>query len=214
MKVLITTGPTREYIDDIRFITNASSGKMGIALAKEAVGRGYDTTLVHGPISVDLPHQSHNIPVITADEMISKTLKELASRDFKIMISAAALADFSPTRVGGKIKSGKKMTLELEPTRKLLDEVRKRSPKLIVVGFKAESGVSTEQLIKAAKDRLFYGKMDMIVANDVSKNEFGSEDNEVWIVSKKETKHLRRKPKQEIAKDIWDEIESVFHGIP
>ena len=214
MRVLITTGPTREPVDDVRFITNASSGKMGVALAQEAIGRGYSVTLVHGFVSIPLPKKSHNIPVTTAEEMTSATLKELGHHDYKILISAAAIADFSPRRVKGKIKSGSKLILKLEPTKKLLGEVRKNFPDLFIVGFKAESGVSEDELIESAKNKLFYGKPNMVVANDISKNRFGSDSNEVWIVTKEGVKHVRKKPKSEIAKAIWNEIELLFHAIP
>jgi len=214
MKVIITTGPTREYIDDVRFVTNASSGKMGVALAEDAIARGYNVTLVYGPVSIPLPEKSHNIQVTTAEEMLSATLNELEHNDYRILISAAAIADFSPKRVKGKIKSGSKLTLELHPTKKLLNEVRKGFPDLFIVGFKAESGVSEAELIERAKDKLFYGNPNMVVANDISKNKLGSDTNEVSIITKKGIKHIGKKPKSEVAKFIWNEIELLFHAIP
>jgi phosphopantothenoylcysteine decarboxylase/phosphopantothenate--cysteine ligase len=207
MRVLITTGPTQEPIDDIRFITNLSSGKMGVALAEEAMQRGYDVTLVHGPVSIPLPN-CHRIAVKTAKEMIDAVLSELRG-GYDVLISAAAIADFTIKKREGKIKSGSKLILELEPTPKLLDVVRKTFPNLFIVGFKAECGISESELIEVAKNKLFYGKLNLVVANDVSKDVFGSDENEVWIVNKNDVRHVKRQPKTRIAHEVWNEIEGL-----
>lgn len=207
MRVLITTGPTQEPIDDIRFITNASSGKMGAALAEEAMQRGYRVTLVHGPVSIALP-DCHRIAVKTAKEMVDAVLSELRN-GYDVLISAAAIADFTVKKREGKIKSGSKLILELEPAPKLLDIVRQAFPNLFIVGFKAESRLKESELVEAAKNKMFYRKLNLVVANDVSKSVFGSDENEVWLVSKNDVRHVDRKPKARVAHEVWNEIEGL-----
>jgi phosphopantothenoylcysteine decarboxylase / phosphopantothenate---cysteine ligase len=212
MRVLISAGPTQEPLDDIRYITNHSSGKMGLALAEEARKRSYDVTLVMGPVSIDIPENIKTIRVVTADDMLSAVLKELSSGAYDVFISAAAVADFTPEKKrDGKIKSGSHLILDLKPTPKILAEVRKRYPRLLIAGFKAESGLKEKELIEIAKNRLFYGLLDLVVANDVSRSVFGSEENEVYIVTKEGVKKLPRKQKSAVAKDIWNELNFLLH---
>ena len=105
MKVLITLGPTQEPIDEVRYITNASSGKMGAALAREAINRGHKTTIVAGPVAIELPMNAKIIRVRTAKEMTDESLKEL-EHGYDVLVSTAAIADYSPEFCSGKIKSG------------------------------------------------------------------------------------------------------------
>ncbi len=204
-KVLITAGPTQEPIDDVRYITNASSGKMGAALANEAIRLGYDATLVHGPVSIKLP-ECRKIRVRTAQEMIDAVMGELKKHRHSIMISTAAISDYAPEKVCGKIKSGKCMELTLTPTPKLIDEARKMRPSLFIVAFKAEHGMRKDELEAVAKDFLKKKKLDMVVANDVSKNVFGSDEAEAIVVRKETAKDFGRCSKESLAKYIWNEI--------
>jgi len=210
MKVLITCGPTREPIDVIRFISNPSSGRMGAALAREAVGRGFEVTLVCGSVSVPFPSGCEVVGVTTTEEMIEAVLGKLGSSDFDIIISAAALSDFALEEpFDGKIESGRELTLTLKPVRKLLAEVRGKYPKLFVVGFKAEYGVDSGELVERAASKLKSLNLDLIVANDVSTDVFGSDENEVYVVDKAGTvNHIKRESKQKIAEKIWDTIEA------
>ncbi len=205
MKVLITAGPTEEPIDDVRFITNASSGKMGAAVALEAMGRGYEVTLVHGPVGIKLP-DCKKIAIRTTGEMVDAVMKEL-KKGYDIFISTAAISDFSPRKVCGKIKSGDCLRLELEPTPKLIEEARKKYPDIFLVAFKAEYGLRKDELKAVAKDFLKKKNLDMVVANDIERNAFGSEESEIVIASKETAKDFGRKSKTELAKNIWDEIE-------
>jgi len=217
MKVLITAGPTQEPIDDVRFITNASSGKMGAAVALEAMARGHEVTLVHGPVSITLP-ECKKIAVRTTKEMVDAVMSELASKGGKggydIVISTAAISDFSPSKASGKITSGKSMTLELMPTPKLIEEIRSKYPQIFLVAFKAEFGRNREELKAVAKEFLRRKGLDMVVANDLEKNYFGVDTTDIFIVSKETAKEFKetsqefgKKSKTELAKSIWNEIE-------
>jgi len=168
MKVLITMGPTQEPIDDFRFITNASSGKMGAALAIEALARGHDVTLIHGPVALGLP-DCKKLPVRTAGEMLAQVLSEL-KEDYDIFISVAAVSDYAPKKTCGKIKSGECIKLELNPTPKIIDEARKAFPRIFIVGFKAEYGLGRDELKAKARNFLHEKGIDLLVANDVFLN--------------------------------------------
>ncbi len=204
MKVLITAGPTQEPIDDVRYITNASSGRMGIALAQEALRRGYELVIVHGPIAINLP-DCKKVRVRTAQEMIDATLKEL--KDCDIMISTAAISDYSPKKIKGKIKSGQKLSLDLSPTPKLIDKAKKEFPDLFVVAFKAEHNLRRDELKAVAQNFLKRKGLDLVVANDIEKDVFGAVETDVVIATGEVVRELGRKPKPEVARYIWDEIE-------
>ena len=205
MKVLITAGPTQEPIDDIRYITNASSGKFGAALAIEGMARGHQVTLIHGPVQIPLP-DCKKIPFRTAKEMHDILINEL-KRSYDIFIATAAVSDFSPEKVCGKIKSGKCLSIILNPTPKIIDEARKAFPDLFIIGFKAEYGLSKEELRAVAKNFLKEKKLDLVVANDIEKNQFGAEETEVFVASKDAVKDFGKKSKSELAGLIWAEIE-------
>ena len=205
MRVLITAGPTQEPIDDVRYITNASSGKMGAALALEAMKRGHDVTLVHGPVAITLP-DCKKIPIRTTKEMVDAVMKEL-KKNYDIVISTAAISDFALEKVCGKIKSGKCVELRLEPTPKLIEQVRDTYPDIFLVAFKAEYGLRKDELRSVAREFLKKKDLDMVVANDVEKNQFGADDNEIFIACESSVKEFGKKSKTELAKNIWDEIE-------
>lgn len=212
MKVLITLGPTQEPIDDVRYVTTGASGKMGAALAKEALSRGHKVTIVAGPVSIELPCDAKILRVRTAKEMTSAALKELA-RGYDIFISAAAISDYTPAvKRKGKIKSGKgPLTIELAPTKKLTQDARKRFPSLYIVAFKAEYGVGEKELLKRAETKLQKEGLDLACANDIKKNGFGSDVNRITIIDKKcKITHLPENTKDVAAKGIWNEIEVSY----
>lgn len=208
MKILITLGPTQEPIDAVRYITNASSGEMGAELARESIFRGNKTTIISGPIEIPLPSDAKIIKVRTADEMINSTMKELR-KNYQIFISAAAIADYTPERVEkGKIKSGKdNLILKLKPTPKLTGLARIKFPDLFIVAFKAEYGISKKELMERAKGKLGKENLNLIIANDVKKNKFGSDKTEVFIIDKDKEIHIPKNSKRAIARRIWDVIE-------
>jgi len=199
MKILITTGPTREYIDDVRFITNASSGKMGVELAKASLARNHEVTLIHGPISVELP-DCNTIAVTSAEDMFNAVKGELQN-DYDVFISAAAVADFKPDKVRGKIKSGRETILNLKPTEKITAYAKKNFPKLKVVAFKAEYGPGDDQLLKKAMTKKGKEGLDAIIANNIRDNPMGGVENEVFIIEKG-VKHIQKAPKGTIASEI------------
>ncbi|MCX6695205.1 MAG: hypothetical protein NTU61_02775 [Candidatus Altiarchaeota archaeon] len=206
MKVLITLGPTQEPVDDVRFITNSSSGKMGVALAEDALRRGHEVILVCGPVNVETPKGAKVFKVRTAEEMTEKTLSLLNGVD--VLISTAAIADYTPEKkVEGKIKSGGRLVLKLKPTRKLVKEARGKFPKLFIVGFKAESGLDGSELVESARRKLEESKLDLIIANDLQKGIFGSDDTEAFIIDERETKPVEKTTKKDAAKLIWDTLE-------
>lgn len=188
-KVLITSGSTAESLDPIRILTNRASGKTGRELALEAYRRGADVTLLHrdrlGLSGIK------EIFVESAAEMTDKVLSELET-GYDILISAAAIADYTAEPSPEKIKSGGEFVLRLKPTRKLIKECRKNYPDLVIVGFKAETGVGKEELLRRATATLEESKLDLIAANDVEKGGMGTEDNELYLLGtdKGKVRHL------------------------
>ncbi len=185
-KILVSAGGTYEEIDAVRGITNRSSGKMGLEIAREAFIQGADVTMITGKMDVTLPKILENISVKSTEEMEEKLKKLLPKYD--IFVSAAAVSDFtvekSLNNTSNKISSGDEMTLQLKPLPKLLNSVKQINPNIFLVGFKAEYNVSEEKLISLAHERIKTSGADFIVANDVSVEGagFGSDKNQVIIV--------------------------------
>jgi phosphopantothenoylcysteine decarboxylase/phosphopantothenate--cysteine ligase len=207
LKALVTAGPTNEYIDPIRFITNKSSGKQGYALAKSLVKRGFRTTLISGPTNLQIDSNINLIKVETADEMFKATQENLPA---DVAIFSAAVADFkAKEEKNEKIKKQKYLNLELEKNIDILNYVSKHNslrPKL-VIGFAAE----TNNIQENAQTKLIEKNCDWIIANDVSNNSIGfnSDFNEVSIFYKdKEIKNekLTIKKKSAISEEIIDRI--------
>ncbi len=210
MKILITLGATKEPIDPVRYITNASSGKMGIAIAKISKKRKHEITLIAGSTTVSIPNDFKTIKTITAEEMTDAAIFELKNNNYDCFIGAAAISDYTINSQKEKIKSEQnELILKLTPTRKLTKLVKETFPKVFVVAFKAEHGLSDEQLIDAAYAKLKLENLDLIIANDVSKGVFGSEENEVYIIDKnKQVTHIKRNLKIDIARKIFEVIEN------
>ena len=184
-KVLVTAGPTYERIDDVRFIANHSSGKMGFALAEEARKAGANVTLITGPVNLKTIPGIKRIDIQTADEMAEMVLHEYPVAD--IMIMSAAVADFTPAQPKeGKIKKEDQkgnMTLELKRTRDILSELgQKKKEDQLLIGFALESENEIENGKKKLKDK----NCDMIVANAANKERsgFGGDDNTITILTK------------------------------
>ena len=207
LKALVTAGPTNEYIDPVRFITNKSSGKQGYEIAKSLHKRGFDTTLISGPTSLKIDDEIKLIQVETAEEMFKATQKNLPT---DIAVFAAAVGDFKVSlKQKEKIKKLDNFTLKFEKNVDILSYVSNHNsmrPK-IVVGFAAETINIEENAIEKLKNK----NCDWIISNDVSKNEIGfdSENNEVMIFYKNkyiETERLSLKKKSEISEEIVDRI--------
>ena len=206
-KALVTAGPTNEYIDPVRFITNKSSGKQGYELAKSLSKKGFDTTLISGPTNLEITKDINLIKVETADEMLVATQENLP---VDVAIFSAAVADFKINkRYENKIKKQESLNLNLEKNIDILNYVSNHNsmrPK-IVIGFAAE----TNEIDKNAEEKLNKKNCDWIIANDVSNKDIGfnSDYNEVTIHYKdKDVKKekLSYKKKSEISNEIVDRI--------
>ena len=205
-QILITGGPTQEPIDPVRFITNRSSGKMGVALARMARRRGAEVVLVTGPTSLSPPRRDIKwVSVRSAEEMRKAVLNNLEGSS--IVIKAAAVSDYRPKVISrGKIKKGDfDTTLALERTKDILEEIGKRKGSRVLIGFAAE----TEDLITNAKKKLREKNLDFIVVNDVTKPGagFSSDTNQVKIVYPSgKVRDLPLMSKEEVSQVILDEV--------
>jgi len=166
-RVLVTAGATREWIDDVRFISNPSSGFMGVDVAVEAWARGAEVDLVYGHVEHPLPHMVNLYHAETTEDM-ADTVRTLASRGYDIVVAAAAPADYRPRRQAkGKLRSGATLALELEPTPKVLDELRGKARRL--VAFAAEAVEDRESLVEAALAKMSKYGAHVVVANRVGR---------------------------------------------
>ncbi|MDW3229632.1 MAG: bifunctional phosphopantothenoylcysteine decarboxylase/phosphopantothenate--cysteine ligase CoaBC [Acidobacteriota bacterium] len=203
--VLVTAGPTREFLDPVRFVSNPSSGKMGFELAKEAYQLGAEVILISGPVNLEPPSGVYLERVRTAEEMKLAVLKHYPRAE--VVLMAAAVADFrfkkyQPGKIRKEVLS---RTLEIEQTPDILEELGKNKNQQLLIGFAAETG----QVADKAMEKMLRKKLDLIVANDVSSSEIGfeSDDNEVWLLwpdgrSKKTSRLSKRKISQQIFQEI------------
>ena len=204
-KALVTAGPTNEYIDPVRFITNKSSGKQGYELAKSLSKKGFDTTLISGPTNLSVDKNIKLIKVETADEMLIATQKNLPTN---VAVFSAAVADFKVNKkYKNKIKKQDTLNLNLEKNVDILNYVSNHNSMRpdLVIGFAAE----TNNVENNAKEKLNNKNCDWIVSNDVSNKKIGfnSDFNEVTIHYKnKEKEKLLYKKKSEISDEIVDKI--------
>ena len=208
-KILMTAGPTIEYIDPVRVITNQSTGKTGILLASELISSGAKVTLVYGPGIENPPKGAKIINVKTSKEMYDAIRFEM-KRKFDVVIMAAAVADFTPeAKNKKKIKSDQnRITISLKKSPKIIDMVKKLQDNVMLIGFKAESNISKKDLIKSGQKKLIESNSDMIIANDIgSKYQKNSDMNEVFIIDSKRVKSSGWKKKERIVKIIRKEIE-------
>ncbi|MCS6886355.1 MAG: bifunctional phosphopantothenoylcysteine decarboxylase/phosphopantothenate--cysteine ligase CoaBC [Acidobacteriota bacterium] len=200
--VLVTAGPTREYLDPIRFITNRSSGKMGYALAEAAHKRGAKVILITGPTALPRPQGVEVVAVTSASEMYEAVLSRLDNTS--ILIKTAAVCDYRPKVIAGqKIKKDKVLSLELEATPDILAAVSKvKKPGQVIVGFAAE----TENLLENALTKFKKKQLDLIIANDVSATDagFDVDTNRVSIISEDGILELPLMTKRELAQRILD----------
>lgn len=208
-KVLMTAGPTIEYIDPVRVITNLSSGKTGVLLASELISAGAKVTLIYGPGNEVPPKGAKIINVKTNKEMLDTTKKELKKK-YNIVIMAAAASDYTPEKPSkSKIKSNKKeLTIRLKKAPKIIDYVKKSQKNTLLVGFKAETNISKSALIKSAKTKLKESNADLIIANDIgTKYQRNPNYNQIIIADEKNTITSGWNKKEKIVKIIRKEIE-------
>ena len=202
-KIVITAGPTYEAIDAVRGITNLSSGKMGIELAKNASRRGAEVVLVYGPGVEKVPAGMHVVNVVSAREMLTEVAK--AMRDADVLISAAAISDYEPLMaMDSKMPSDKNIDLELRATPKLVSEIRKLFPEKVIVGFKLEK----ENVVERAYAKLEQDGLDLVVGNHITA--IGVEESEVYIVDREKKIGHFSGSKLKLAGFIIDSMKKVL----
>ena len=205
-KVLVTAGPTKEFIDPFRCLTNPSTGKMGISIANECARRGAEVILVSSVDNDTISSKVKKIKITSTNDMFEVVKNNFKDCDF--IIKAAAVSDYTPVQVFDKKvkKQDGNLTIEFQRTQDILKYVGdNKTDKQKVIGFAAE----TNNLIEYAKEKIVKKNLDFIVANDISKKDigFGSDDNEVYIIDKHDNiKKIDKSNKNNIAKDIVDEI--------
>jgi len=209
-KVLMTAGPTIEYIDPIRVITNQSSGKTGVLLASELISSGAKVTLIYGPGIEKPPNGAKIIKISTSGEMFNVVKKEM-NKKFDIVIMAAAISDYTPQNPSkNKIKSiNNTIKISLKKAPKIINHIKKYQKNVFLVGFKAETNISKNKLITLSKQKINESNADMIVANDVGSMRYkkNPESNEVLIIDSHKVISSGWIKKEKIAKLIRKEIE-------
>ena len=201
MRVIVTAGPTREYLDPVRFLSNPSTGKMGFAIAAEAARRGHEVTLVAGPVALKTPNRVHRVDVTSAREMLAAVKKAAQRAD--ILIATAAVADWRPAKCAAQKLKKTQMSGTLRLVRnpdilKIVKGVRK-------IGFAAETNDVLAEAVRKCREK----KLDFIVANDVTKkgSGFGTDTNKVTFVFADGTlKFFPLMTKARVAKRILDEV--------
>ena len=217
-RILITAGRTVEYIDPVRVITNNSTGKMGMALAEEALLAGAQVTVVYGKGTASPPNGAEVVHVDTADEMSEAVFTILDREPPDICIAAAAVGDWrakSPAREKISTHDRKTLTLELEPTPKIIDRVKDHVPGVFLVAFRAQHDLSTADLLADAHARLVKARADLIATNDVSIRGAGfeSDTNEMYLLGPDgQAEHLPLDTKAHIAAAIIRRIAADLAG--
>ena len=210
VRIVVSAGGTREPIDDVRFVGNRSSGRMGVALASEAERRGADVTLLAANLAVPAPARVTVVDVPTARDLEREALARAADAD--VVVMAAAVADYRPSEVvaGKRAKDDRPWSVALEPTADVLAALGgARRPGQVLVGFAAES--STDGLERARAKRA-HKKADLVVYNDVSRADIGfdASENEVVLVSDAGERLVGRAPKEAVAAAVLDEVERLL----
>jgi phosphopantothenoylcysteine decarboxylase/phosphopantothenate--cysteine ligase len=212
-RVLVTAGGTREPLDAVRFLGNRSSGRMGAALAAEARRRGAEVTLVASNLTVPTPVGVDVVEAPTAADVARETL---ARGDADVVVMAAAVADYRPAEAvaGKRPKDSEPWTVTLEPTTDVLRELgsgRDPGTRRVLVGFAADHG---EPGLERAREKLGNKRADLIVFNDVGRDDIGfdSPDNEVVLVSADGERRIEKAAKERVAGEILDEVVRRLQG--
>ncbi|MDP2167197.1 MAG: bifunctional phosphopantothenoylcysteine decarboxylase/phosphopantothenate--cysteine ligase CoaBC [Thermodesulfovibrionales bacterium] len=210
-KILVTAGPTREYIDPVRFISNASTGKMGYAIARAAKRRGAEVTLISGPSAIEPPAGVGFIPVVTAIQMRDAVLGHLPGAT--VIVMAAAVGDFAPEAMGKrKLDKAAVSSIKLKKTPDILSELGAMKKRPLLIGFAAEFGEGRRgDGLKRARRKLIEKGADIIVFNDVSRKDsgFGADTNKVVMLLKGRGNDLPLMSKDEVAEAVLEEIHAL-----
>lgn len=212
-KILITAGPTIEYIDPVRVITNQSTGKTGILLASELISAGAKVTLIYGPGTEAPPKGAKVIPVKTSGQMSTALKKEMRQK-FDIVILAAAASDYTPEKPKRTKLDSDLLRISLKLTRvpKMINDVKKLQRDTFLVGFKAEANVSKKELIRKAREKMVQSDCDLVIANDIGTKRYKENPsyNSVIAVNSKTFTESGWKSKGKVVKFIKTQIENNF----
>ncbi len=203
-RILVSTGGTHEPIDSVRFVGNRSSGKMGVAIAREAARMGAEVTVVAANVEPVEPGVSW-VPVETVDELRREILNLTDENDALVM--AAAVSDFKPaTALDEKIRRSENLSLDFVATEDILKSVREENPNLFVVGFAATHG----DPVPDAREKLGSKGVNLVVGNDISQKGigFGADENEVYVVGPEDERFVPQAAKKAVARVILDELAS------
>ncbi|MCR5468387.1 MAG: bifunctional phosphopantothenoylcysteine decarboxylase/phosphopantothenate--cysteine ligase CoaBC [Lachnospiraceae bacterium] len=207
-KIMVTAGPTREAIDPVRYITNHSTGKMGYAIAKMAMLRGADVTLVSGPVSIKPPKFVNVINVVSAEDMFKAVTENAATHD--VIIKAAAVADYRPATVADeKIKkSDDDSSIELSRTKDILKTLGEMKADGKIKAFLCGFSMETENMLENSKAKLKKKNIDMIVANNLKTEGagFGTDTNVLTVITTDDAKELPKMSKEECANELLNSI--------
>jgi len=205
VRVLVNAGPTREHLDEVRFLSNPSSGRMGYAVAGEALARGAHVTLVSGPTEIDPPAGAEMVRVENAEQMLAAC--RAAFSRCEIFVAAAAVSDFRPKRrLPGKVKKDRaQLRLDLERTPDVLATLAARKGRRLLVGFAAETG----RLLFHARAKLRQKRLDLIVANRIGRGRgFATTEGDALVLTARDGPvRIGPAPKEEVAAALWDAIE-------
>lgn len=209
IRVVVTAGPTQEAIDPVRYIANRSSGKMGYAVAAEAARRGAAVTLVSGPVHLEAPAGVSVVPVVSAADMEREVLA--AFEGAQVAVCAAAVADYTPAHPADhKLKKAHERldAIELRETDDILAKLSERRGTRVVVGFAAE----TDDVLRNARTKLVHKGCDLIVANDVSRDDsgFGSDTDRVTFVTATGVERMDTMPKTQVASELLDRVVRIL----
>ncbi|GAB4390434.1 MAG: bifunctional phosphopantothenoylcysteine decarboxylase/phosphopantothenate--cysteine ligase CoaBC [Thermodesulfovibrionales bacterium] len=211
VKVVVTAGPTREFVDAVRFISNPSTGKMGYALARAALRRGAEVTLISGPSALEPPAGARFVPVVTAGEMRDAVMKELGGAH--VLIMAAAVSDFAPaSKRQGKADKSSIKSLRLAQTPDILKEAGSRKKRPLIVGFAAEAGDDRRR----ARNKMLQKNADMVVFNNIAEpgSGFGHDTNRVVILERDGETELPLLSKDGASDAILDRVSVALGGRP
>ncbi len=205
VRLMVTAGPTREALDPVRFITNHSTGKMGYAIARRAMLRGAEVTLVSGPVSLSPIPFVKMLPVISAEDMFQAVSSNLEEQD--ILIKSAAVADYRPALVSDEKvkKTDGDMSIALERTKDILGYVGEhRRDNQVICGFSME----TQNMLENSRKKLKKKNLDMIIANNLKEQGagFGTDTNRVTIITESGERTLGLLSKEEVADEILNEV--------
>jgi len=214
-KVLITAGPTIEYIDPVRVITNQSTGKTGVLLASEFVSAGSKVTLIYGP-GIEIPPKGVKVIRVETSGEMSDALRKEMKQKFDIVLLAAAASDYTPEKPKRtKLDSDLlRISLKLKRVPKMINDVKKIQSNVFLVGFKAEANVSKKDLIEKAREKIKQSGCDLVIANDIGTKRYkeNPDYNSVIVVNSKTTSESGWKSKFKVVKFIRNEIEKqILH---